>query len=171
MMAITSGLAFIYMRSIGWSLGVAACVFGFFLVLDLTFLSANLLKIVEGGWVPVLVAIIVFTIMSTWWHGRRVMWASMVAVLLIAVAAPSALRIIDERLSPPESDDQSLSSRSVVPAKPQMTDPPKITDQPRSLEQNVRPGRPAAKESSAQPAPAAAAPQTEPPPAAAVPPR
>jgi len=73
MMAITSGLAFIYMRSIGWSLGVAACVFGFFLVLDLTFLSANLLKIVEGGWVPVLVAIIVFTIMSTWWHGRRVL--------------------------------------------------------------------------------------------------
>jgi KUP system potassium uptake protein len=73
MMAITSGLAFIYMRSIGWSLAAAACVFGFFLLLDLTFLSANLLKIVEGGWVPVLVAIVVFTIMSTWWHGRRLL--------------------------------------------------------------------------------------------------
>jgi KUP system potassium uptake protein len=73
MMAITSGLAFIYMRSIGWSLPAAACVFGFFLILDLTFLSANLLKIVEGGWFPILVAVVVFTIMSTWWRGRRIL--------------------------------------------------------------------------------------------------
>jgi KUP system potassium uptake protein len=71
MMAITSGLAFVYMRSTGWSLPMAACVFGFFLVLDLTFLSANLLKIVEGGWFPIMLAAVVFTIMSTWWHGRR----------------------------------------------------------------------------------------------------
>jgi KUP system potassium uptake protein len=73
MMAITSGLAFIYMRSIGWSLPAAACVFGFFLVLDLTFLSANLLKIIQGGWFPILVAVVVFTIMSTWWRGRRIL--------------------------------------------------------------------------------------------------
>ena len=73
MMAITSGLAFLYMRSTGWSLPMAACVFGFFLVLDLTFLSANLLKIAEGGWFPILVAAIVFAIMSTWWRGRRVL--------------------------------------------------------------------------------------------------
>jgi KUP system potassium uptake protein len=73
MMAITSGLAFLYMRSTGWSLPMAACVFGFFLVLDLTFLSANLLKITEGGWFPILVAAIVFAIMSTWWRGRRIL--------------------------------------------------------------------------------------------------
>jgi KUP system potassium uptake protein len=73
MMAITSGLAFLYMRSTGWSLPMAACVFGFFLVLDLTFLSANLLKIAEGGWFPILVAAIVFAIMSTWWRGRRIL--------------------------------------------------------------------------------------------------
>jgi KUP system potassium uptake protein len=73
MMVITSGLAFLYMRSLGWSLAVAGIVFGFFLLLDLTFLSANLLKIAQGGWFPILVAGLVFAIMSTWWHGRRIL--------------------------------------------------------------------------------------------------
>jgi KUP system potassium uptake protein len=73
MMVITSGLAFIYLRSVGWGLARAAAVFGVFLLIDLTFLSANLLKIVEGGWFPLLVAGLVFTIMSTWWTGRRLL--------------------------------------------------------------------------------------------------
>jgi KUP system potassium uptake protein len=73
MMVITSGLAFIYMRSIGWSLGLASAAFGFFLLVDLTFLGANLLKITHGGWFPILVAGLVFTIMSTWWRGRRLL--------------------------------------------------------------------------------------------------
>jgi KUP system potassium uptake protein len=73
MMVITSVLAFIYMRSIGWSLWLAGGVFGFFFLVDLTFLSANLLKIIEGGWVPVMIAGIVFVIMSTWWRGRGVL--------------------------------------------------------------------------------------------------
>ena len=73
MMVITSGLAFVYMRSIGWSLALAGGLFGFFLLLDLIFLSANLLKIVEGGWVPILVAAIMFAVMSTWWRGRRIL--------------------------------------------------------------------------------------------------
>ena len=73
MMVITSGLAFIYMRSIGWSLALAAGVFGFFLTIDLVFLSANLLKIAQGGWFPILVAALVFAVMSTWWRGRRML--------------------------------------------------------------------------------------------------
>jgi KUP system potassium uptake protein len=73
MMVITTGLAFVYMRSIGWSRALAIPVFGFFLLLDLTFLSANLLKIVDGGWFPVLVAAAVFVVMSTWWRGRRLL--------------------------------------------------------------------------------------------------
>jgi KUP system potassium uptake protein len=71
MMAITTGLAFIYMRSRGWSLGVAVPVLVVFGLVDLTFLSANLLKIAEGGWFPIIVAAVVFTIMMTWWRGRR----------------------------------------------------------------------------------------------------
>jgi KUP system potassium uptake protein len=70
MMVITSGLAFLYMRHVGWSLLLAAPVFGFFLLIDLTFLSSNLLKVADGGWFPILVAGAVFILMSTWWRGR-----------------------------------------------------------------------------------------------------
>ncbi|MGC2198804.1 MAG: potassium transporter Kup [Stellaceae bacterium] len=73
MMAITTGLAFLYMRSRGWSLAIAVPVFGAFGLIDLTFLSANLLKIAEGGWFPIIVAAVVFTIMATWWRGRRLL--------------------------------------------------------------------------------------------------
>ena len=73
MMAITTGLAFLYMRSRGWSLAIAVPVFAAFGLIDLTFLSANLLKIAEGGWFPIIVAAVVFTIMATWWRGRRLL--------------------------------------------------------------------------------------------------
>jgi len=73
MMLITTVLAFIYMRSQGWGLAVAVPVFGFFAVVDLTFLSANLLKIAEGGWFPIVVAALVFAVMGTWWRGRRIL--------------------------------------------------------------------------------------------------
>jgi KUP system potassium uptake protein len=73
MMLITTGLAFIYMRSRGWSLAVAVPLFGFFGLVDLTFLSANLLKIAEGGWFPIVVAGLVFAVMGTWWRGRRIL--------------------------------------------------------------------------------------------------
>ena len=73
MMAITTGLAFLYMRSGGWSLTVALPVFATFGLIDLTFLSSNLLKIMEGGWFPIVVAVVVFTLMGTWWRGRRVL--------------------------------------------------------------------------------------------------
>ena len=73
MMVITSALAFIYMRSIGWSLALAGGVFGFFLLVDAVFLSANLLKVVEGGWFPILVAGLVFAVMSTWRRGREIL--------------------------------------------------------------------------------------------------
>jgi len=73
MMAITTGLAFLYMRSQGWSLALAVPVFAVFGLVDLTFLCANLLKIREGGWFPIAVAVLVFTIMATWWRGRRLL--------------------------------------------------------------------------------------------------
>jgi KUP system potassium uptake protein len=71
MMVITTGLAFIYMRSQGWRLAVAVPIFALFGLIDLSFFSANLLKIIEGGWFPIIVAAIMFTIMATWWRGRR----------------------------------------------------------------------------------------------------
>jgi KUP system potassium uptake protein len=73
MMAITTGLAFLYMRSRGWSLAIAVPLFAAFGLVDLTFLSANLLKISDGGWFPIVVAAVVFIVMATWWRGRRVL--------------------------------------------------------------------------------------------------
>jgi KUP system potassium uptake protein len=73
MMAITTGLAFLYMRSQGWSLALAVPVFAVFGLVDLTFLGANLLKITDGGWFPIVVAVLVFALMATWWRGRRLL--------------------------------------------------------------------------------------------------
>ena len=73
MMLITTGLAFLYMRAQGWRLSVAVPVFAVFAIVDLTFLSANMLKVVEGGWFPIVVAGFVFAIMGTWWRGRRIL--------------------------------------------------------------------------------------------------
>ena len=73
MMMITGGLAYIYMRSIGWGLVKAVRVFVLFAVVDAIFLGANLLKIIEGGWFPILVAGLVFAVMGTWWRGRRLL--------------------------------------------------------------------------------------------------
>jgi len=73
MMAITTGLAFLYMRSRGWSLAIAVPVFATFGLIDLTFFSSNLLKIFDGGWFPIAVAAVIFTMMGTWWRGRRLL--------------------------------------------------------------------------------------------------
>src|SRR5262249_39864439 len=73
MIAIATCLAFLYMRSRGWSLALALPVFAAFGLIDLTFLSANLLKIAQGGWFPIVVAAAVFALMATWWRGRRVL--------------------------------------------------------------------------------------------------
>jgi KUP system potassium uptake protein len=52
-----------------WKLALAAVAFG---GVELTFLSANLSKILHGGWLPLLIAILVFTVMTTWRRGREI---------------------------------------------------------------------------------------------------
>ena len=76
MMLITTALAFIYMRWVAhWSFAKAAAVFGFFFLIDASFFSANLLKIFEGGWFPIGVAMLVAMLMATWWRGRQMLAA------------------------------------------------------------------------------------------------
>ncbi len=72
-MTITTVLAFLYMRSRGWKLAYAVPLFAFFGIIDLSFLSANLLKFAEGGWFPIVLAVLVFSVMGTWWRGRRLL--------------------------------------------------------------------------------------------------
>src|SRR3954466_4817469 len=56
-----------------WQLELGAVAFGGG---ELTFLSANLSKIVHGGWLPLLIAIVVFTVMTTWRRGREIVAAN-----------------------------------------------------------------------------------------------
>jgi KUP system potassium uptake protein len=71
-MSITTVLALVYMYGVrGWNTGVSALLFGFFLAVDLAFFAANMLKIEEGGWFPLAVAVLVYAVMSTWRSGRQ----------------------------------------------------------------------------------------------------
>ncbi|HXZ01545.1 MAG TPA: potassium transporter Kup [Stellaceae bacterium] len=73
-MSITTVLALVYMYGVRrWNAGVAALLFGFFLAVDLAFFAANMLKIEEGGWFPLVVALAVYIVMSTWRSGRQVL--------------------------------------------------------------------------------------------------
>ncbi len=56
-----------------WKLALAAIAFG---GVEATFLAANLTKILHGGWLPLLVALLVFTVMTTWQRGRELVAAS-----------------------------------------------------------------------------------------------
>jgi hypothetical protein len=69
-MLITTLLAFTVVRSWGWSIWQAAAVTGLFLAIEGTFLSANLEKIVHGGWFPLLLAAALSLLMTTWNRGR-----------------------------------------------------------------------------------------------------
>jgi KUP system potassium uptake protein len=70
-MLLTSVLIFLTMREVWrWSLPLAAGVAGLFVLVDLSFVTANMMKFIEGGWVPLAVAALLFVAMSTWWRGR-----------------------------------------------------------------------------------------------------
>ena len=69
-MIMTSGLLFIAMRDIwGWNLLTSAAVAGVFFCIDAGFFSANLVKVAQGGYVPLLLAALVYGIMLIWRRG------------------------------------------------------------------------------------------------------
>jgi len=73
-MVITTVLAYFVARDrLGWKAGAAFLVTVLFLVFDLAFLLANLVKVWSGGWFPLAVAVMVFTLMTTWRRGRRLL--------------------------------------------------------------------------------------------------
>ncbi len=70
-MSITSVLYFAVIRySWRWPLWKAAPLLTLFLLFDLPFLSVNLIKVTDGGWLPMLAAVVLITIMTTWKKGR-----------------------------------------------------------------------------------------------------
>ncbi|MCP3711786.1 potassium transporter Kup [Paraburkholderia sp. CNPSo 3274] len=75
-MLITTFLTFFVVRY-AWHYNWLLCVFAtaFFFVIDAMFFSANLLKIVDGGWFPLVIGGLMFTVMATWGRGWEMMAA------------------------------------------------------------------------------------------------
>jgi KUP system potassium uptake protein len=70
-MTITTILFAIVMRRLwGWSTWKVGAITALFLTVDLAFVAANMLKVPLGGWFPLLVAGLVYVLMSTWKKGR-----------------------------------------------------------------------------------------------------
>ena len=73
-MTITTVMTFFVIRY-GWKLPLWLCLAatGFFFVIDIVFFAANAVKILEGGWFPILIGLVMFTLMTTWQQGRHLM--------------------------------------------------------------------------------------------------
>ena len=71
MLIDTFNVSIVAARQWKWGVGLAAAVFGTLALIDLAFLSANTLKVVQGGWLPLAIAFGVFLVMDTWRRGRR----------------------------------------------------------------------------------------------------
>src|SRR3954447_20664775 len=73
-MLITTILFYVVARSRwNWPVFAALPVAVFFIVIDLAFFSANMLKVAHGGWFPLLVSAAILFLMLTWRKGRRVL--------------------------------------------------------------------------------------------------
>lgn len=82
-MVITTILFYFIARySWNWHWLAAGSLCGFFLIVEGAFWGANLLKIVQGGWFPLVVGAIIFTIMTTWHKGRQILSARMLEIIL-----------------------------------------------------------------------------------------
>ena len=73
-MLITSMLSAVVMqKSWKWNRGTITLIVGSFLIVDAGFFAANLSKILEGGWFPLVIASALFLLMMTWYQGRQLL--------------------------------------------------------------------------------------------------
>lgn len=77
-MLITTILTFFVIRY-SWKYNLLLCLFstGFFFVIDAAFFSANALKILHGGWFPLVLGGTMFTVMLTWHRGRELVFQNL----------------------------------------------------------------------------------------------
>ena len=73
-MTITTVMTFFVIRY-SWKYPLWLCIAatGFFFVIDITFFASNLLKLLAGGWFPIVIGIGMFVLMITWTQGRRLL--------------------------------------------------------------------------------------------------
>ncbi|MBV8519820.1 MAG: potassium transporter Kup [Acidobacteria bacterium] len=73
-MAVTTMLYAAYRREKkGWNYGRVALFVVPLLTIDLAFFGANVVKVLDGGWFPLAVGLLIFTLMSTWRLGRKIL--------------------------------------------------------------------------------------------------
>jgi KUP system potassium uptake protein len=65
----------VFRRQFHWSRLATILIFGSFFMIDATFFSANTLKFIEGGWVPLAFGITLVALMTTWLRGRDLILA------------------------------------------------------------------------------------------------
>src|SRR4029077_10185909 len=74
-MVVTAMMGFVVIWKVWqWTPLAAAALIAPFILVDATFLSANLLKVVEGGWVPLAFGTVMMVIMYTWRRGSRLLF-------------------------------------------------------------------------------------------------
>ncbi len=96
-MAVTSGLFYsVAFERWGWSRARIVAIVALFLLFDLSFFGANIVKIADGGWFPILVATGIFTVMTTWKRGRAEM-----GELLAQASLPMNLFLADLQVQQP----------------------------------------------------------------------
>ncbi|MDR4474373.1 MAG: potassium transporter Kup [Nitrospira sp.] len=122
-MVMTTLLIYVVARQRwNWSVTGAVLLTGLFLFIDLVFLSANALKISQGGWLPLAVGMVLLTLMTTWHEGRalvgRCFWGAM----------PPLVPFLKEVLA---ADPVRVPGHAVF-----MTQSPELT--PPAFAQNVR---------------------------------
>ena len=73
-MTITTVMTFFVIR-FGWKYPLLPSLLatGFFFIIDITFFASNMLKLIAGGWFPIVIGIGMFTLMLTWVQGRKLM--------------------------------------------------------------------------------------------------
>jgi len=72
-MLLTTLLAAVVMKALWkWNVIWVSLIIGSFLIVDLGFFTANLTKLLDGGWFPVVIASICFLLMMTWYQGRQI---------------------------------------------------------------------------------------------------
>ncbi|HEV3086496.1 MAG TPA: KUP/HAK/KT family potassium transporter [Candidatus Elarobacter sp.] len=85
MLADSLVIGFVLRRRFHWKPVQIVPLVALFLIVDLAFLAGNLPKLLQGGYVPVAIALVVFTLFTTWVAGRRLL-----ALALAALSTPVA---------------------------------------------------------------------------------
>ncbi|WP_017665544.1 potassium transporter Kup [Porphyrobacter sp. AAP82] len=73
MLITTMMLAFLVFRVWRWNRLLAGATIGLFAIVDVIYFASNIAKIPDGGWFPLAVAGVLFTLLTTWSKGRRIM--------------------------------------------------------------------------------------------------